>query len=420
MDPERKHSPIAMMICLVFAGEAIFSLPFHIPRYFRPTFLSALSLSNADLGDVFSAYGITAMLAYFPGGFLADRFSPRWLMSFSLWATAAGGIPLMWFPTVATLKILFAYWGLTTILMFWAAMIRATRDLGASSHQGRAFGILDGGRGLVAAAAATFSVWMLGEGLAHATGLDLQAARQAALREVIGFYMALTIAAGICCWFWIPQSPRAATQKAQSGTFTALRSPVLWLQAGIVVCAYCGYKGIDNYALYARDVLQMNEVEAARFGAWSAYLRPVGAIAAGFLADRLRARHLIAALFAILGVVYLTLGTGSSVLPSAILVLNLLLSYLAVFALRGIYFALLEEAQVEKNATGAAVGVISVVGYTPDIFLGPIAGRILDHAPGAAGHGHYFLFLAVLGWGGLGCAVWLSRRIAQTEAVPGT
>src|SRR5687768_7471760 len=73
-------SRAAVMIALVVAGELIFSLPFHVPRYFRPSVLAALGLSNAGLGDVFAVYGVTAMLAYFPGGLLADRLSARLLM----------------------------------------------------------------------------------------------------------------------------------------------------------------------------------------------------------------------------------------------------------------------------------------------------------------------------------------------------
>ena len=418
MEPEAKHSRITMMICLIIAGESIFSLPFHIPRYFRPSFLEALALSNAELGDIFAAYGLTAMLAYVPGGFLADRFSPRKLMSLSLWATAAGGIPLMMFPSFFVLQLLFAYWGLTSILMFWAAMIRATRDLGATSHQGRAFGILDGGRGLVAAAAATLTVWILGQSLETSSEIAMVAAREQALRQVIGFYMGLTCMAGALCWFWIPEAPPAGPRDRQNHVLLALKSPALWLQAGIVICAYCGYKGIDNYALYAKDVLEMDEVGAAQFGAWTAYLRPIGAISAGFLADRFRARHMITSLFAVLLFVYLALGAGSLFLPAAILVLNLILSYLAVFALRGIYFALLQESHIDKRATGAAVGVISVVGYTPDIFFGSIAGRILDGAPGAEGHGNYFLFLALLSFFGLVCVFFLSRRISHPASQP--
>ena len=55
----------------------IFSLPFHLTRYFRPTILEAFAITNSELGDAFAIYGLTAMISYFPGGILADKFSIR-------------------------------------------------------------------------------------------------------------------------------------------------------------------------------------------------------------------------------------------------------------------------------------------------------------------------------------------------------
>jgi len=66
---------ILMMGCLIVAGETIYSLPFHVARFFRPTFLLAFDFTNTQLGVVQATYGVIAMLAYFPGGPLADRFS---------------------------------------------------------------------------------------------------------------------------------------------------------------------------------------------------------------------------------------------------------------------------------------------------------------------------------------------------------
>ena len=136
-----------IIFCLVLVGEAIFSLPFHIARFFRPSFLEVFNFSNADLGDVFAVYGVTAMLAYFPGGMIADRFSARKLLTFSLIATAAGGLYMASIPGILGMSVLFAYWGITSILLLWAALIRTTREWGGSLSQGRAFGILDGDRG---------------------------------------------------------------------------------------------------------------------------------------------------------------------------------------------------------------------------------------------------------------------------------
>lgn len=53
-------------------------------------------------------YGAVAMLAYFPGGPLADRFSARKLMAASLIATSLGGVYFATFPGVLGTQIVFA------------------------------------------------------------------------------------------------------------------------------------------------------------------------------------------------------------------------------------------------------------------------------------------------------------------------
>ena len=44
--------------------------------------------------------------------------------------------------------------------------------------------------------------------------------------------------------------------------------------------------------------------------------------------------------------------------------------------------------------TGTAVGLISVVGYTPDVFFYSLSGRILDASPGIEGYQNFYLTLA--------------------------
>jgi sugar phosphate permease len=51
---------------------------------------------------------------------------------------------------------------------------------------------------------------------------------------------------------------------------------------------------------------------------------------------------------------------------------------LAMFALRGVYFALLEEGGVPLALTGTAAGVVSVIGFTGDAFFPPLAGWLVD------------------------------------------
>lgn len=404
------------MFALVIAGEMIFSLPFHLPRYFRPTVLETFGLSNAALGDIFAVYGVTAMLAYFPGGALADRFPARRLMCISLIATAAGGLYLATLPGPSGLALLYGYWGVTTILLFWAALIRATREWGGELAQGRAFGMLDGGRGLAAAAVASVAVAFFSLALPGDEYLVDAVDRRAALGEVIAVYSVATVLAALCVRLWLPgttvNGSAAPQHTVPSDVLRVLARPLVWLQALIVVCAYCGYKGLDNYALYAYDVLGMSETRAAGFSATSAYIRPFAAIVAGIVADRIGIGRAITALFALLTACYLMLATLDAV-PALIELVyaNLIVSFVAVFALRGVYFALLEETRVPARFTGTAVGLVSVVGFTPDIFFAPIAGRLLDAAPGMDGHQHYFMLLAGIAVVGFVVAALLSRLV---------
>jgi len=123
-----QSSKAIVIICLLIAGEFIFGLPYHVLRYFRPTVLEVFDLSNTNIGDAFVIYGITALLSYFPSGVIADHFSARRLMSLSLFTTALGGVYFATIPGKLGLTILFGYWGITTILFFWAGMLRATRE----------------------------------------------------------------------------------------------------------------------------------------------------------------------------------------------------------------------------------------------------------------------------------------------------
>ncbi len=401
-----------ILFCLVFAGEIIFSLPFHITRFFRYTFLEVFGFSNAELGDIFAVYGILAMLAYFPGGAIADHFSARKLMSLSLLATAIGGLLMAQVPGFWAMAILFGYWGLTSILLFWAALIKATREWGGEAKQGTAFGILDGGRGLIAAITATIAVWLLA--LLLPTDLETltPAEREYALQSVIYFYSFMTLLAAILVWFIIPHSDMKAVARVQlwQGMADVIKKPVVWLQAIIIICAYSAYKALDNYGLYAQVAFNLNELEAAEFVTNGAYLRPIAAIFAGFIVDRFVASRVIAVFFVVLAASYALLGFAPvSGFAVHYLYANIIVTFVTVFGIRGVYFALIEETKISSKVTGTAVGLISVIGFTPEVYFAFIAGRLLDAAPGIAGHQHVFLMLAGFAVIGIMATVLLAR-----------
>ncbi|MEM7192358.1 MAG: MFS transporter, partial [Pseudomonadota bacterium] len=281
------------LLALVIAGESIFLLPFVFPRIFRPTLLEVFDLTNLELGTAFAAYGLIAMAAYFFGGPLADKFPARILIATALTFTAAGGLVMMTIPPHSTLVGLYAYWGVTTIALFWAPLIRATRQLGGDDAQGRAFGLLDGGRGLLAALMGLITVMLFAALLPEDSVTASSGQRETALRQIIMWLSAMTFGAAVLVWFALPKSAPAQTSAQERLSFRGIvhvfAMPTVWLQAAIILCAYVGFKAIDDFSLYANQVVGLDQVDAARAGVVSLWVRPVAAIGAGFLADRIGA-----------------------------------------------------------------------------------------------------------------------------------
>ena len=126
------------MIVLSFSGGIIFLLPFLQEVYYIPI-REALGLDNTEVGSLMSVFGVTAMLSYFPGGWLADRVSPRKLITVSLFLTGSAGLYFSTFPSYEISLLIHAFWGISITFLFWAAMIRVTRNWAPSDEQGKAW-----------------------------------------------------------------------------------------------------------------------------------------------------------------------------------------------------------------------------------------------------------------------------------------
>jgi sugar phosphate permease len=414
------------MFGLIVAGEAVFLLPYYPARFFRPTVLEVLDLSNTELGAAQGVYGILAMAGYFLGGPLADRFPARNLLATSLWATAAGGLYMATFPGYRGALILWGFFGVTTILFFWAALIRATRDWGGHDTQGRAYGLLDGGRGLLGAVLTSIGVVIFGLAFPDGYGVASFEDKQEALRVVIYGFTAVTAATGVFVWFVVsdghpPDEPdleewKPHTESVWTHILRVLRIPAVWLNAIIILCAYVGYKGFDNYGLFAVQGYGIDEITAGQIVAVGAWMRPIGALGAGLLGDRFNASRMIVIVFALLLASHLFFALTTPI-PGLVWVVfsNTLLGALMIYGLRSLYFALFEEEKVPPAVTGTAVGFVSVIGFTPDIFVAYVGGILLDRSPGLVGHQHYFMFLAAFAVLGVIVSYVLMRMLHPAE-----
>lgn len=405
---------VLSIAALVIAGESVFLLPFVLARVFRPTLLEVFDLTNLELGTAYSVYGVVAMAAYFFGGPLADKFPARILLAVALVSTAAGGLVMVTVPSFTTLVMLYAYWGVTTIALFWAPLIRATRQWGGEDEQGRAFGFLDGGRGLLAASMGSIMVLLFAGLLPADSNAATLAEKTDALRRIILVLSGMTFAAAVLVMFAIPHRDPSETAAGEPlslrGVARVAAMPTVWLQAAIILCAYVGFKAIDDFSLYANQVVGLDEVDAARAGVLSLWIRPFAAVGAGLLADRIGATTMTVSSFTLLALGSLILASGLIGAGMVwVFLLTIVCTSMGIFALRALYFAIMREGKVPLAYTGAAVGLVSVIGYTPDVFMGPLMGYLLDQSPGAAGHQHVYWVVACFALFGL-IASWRFAR----------
>jgi MFS family permease len=387
----------SILLVLIFAGEAIYFLPFVLARIFRPTLLDVFDISNTELGSYFSVYGIVAMVSYIFGGTIADRFPARNLMALSLWLTSAGGFVMTMLPSTNIMYLLYGFWGFSTIFLFWAALIRTTREWGGPLHQGRAFGWLEGGRGSVAALLGSISflvfVWFAPDEVENLTSGNRES-----FRVVILVISILTAISGILIWLFIPVKrtleKRESFKLSYQRITELIRNPAIWLLSIIIICAYVGYKITDDFSLYAREILGFSEVGAAGIGTLALWLRAVVAICVGYIGDKINRSKVIQFSFSLTFVTALLTGLGLLTHITSLIIFNIALTAVGIYALRSLYFALMEDAKIPLRITGSAVGLVSFIGFTPDIFMGPWMGYMLDKNPGIVGHQNVFITLA--------------------------
>jgi nitrate/nitrite transporter NarK len=397
----QNNAPWHYLLLLVLAGESIFILPFVLARVFRPTVLDAFGLDNVQLGLCFSVYGLVALVSYLFGGVLADRFPPRKLIAVALWFTAGGGFVYATFPGYTVLRILYGYWGFTTIFLFWASMIKATRVWGGPQSQGKAFGFLDGGRGLVGALFGTmgvliFSLFITSE-LAEANVSE----SKDAFKYVILVTTGIVVLVGVLVWFFLKldteDEKKIVLDKITISQISEVfRLPSVWLLMIIILCAYVGYKITDVFSLYAKEVMHYDQVQSAQVGTFLLFIRPAVGVLIGILADRSQTTFWLVVSFVISFIGALLFATRMiTITTTALFFTSILVVATGVYSARSLYFAVMERGQIPLVLTGTAVGLISLVGYTPDIFAGPGMGFLLDNSPGADGHRHVFWMLAL-------------------------
>jgi sugar phosphate permease len=408
---------IKLGVLVIIAGN-IYPL-IYLRQNFQLSILESFGITGTQLGQMYAMLGVLYMVTYLPSGWLADRVSPRILMSFSL--TFAGLLGL-WFstmPSFGSLIVIFAGWGIAAGLTFWAALIKATNLLAEPTEQGRFFGILDGGRGLVEALLATLAVAMF----AYYTGTAGQDTPDA-LRKVIYLYVGCMLVMAPIAYFILPE-PKAKQEvdpnavKPESNVWADLKVVTskyeIWLCGICILTGYQLFWATYSFSAYMQDHYGLTAVAVASITTAKLWMRPIGAVAAGFAGDFMDREFVLGVLLVLASIslaslVVLPVGAGSAALLAIVLVIGFL-----TYAVRGIFWSTLESCNISNKIKGLAIGIMSLVGYSPDIYLPLLEGFLLEQYPGKQGYAIYFGAIAAMGLLGA-VAAWQLKRIAARRA----
>ena len=383
---------------LIMAGGAIYPL-LYLRQNFEMTLISTLGISLTELNVAHSILGAAFVLSYVPSGWLADRFSPRSLLTFSVTMTGVVGFWYASIPAPEWINVIYGLWGLTTGLTFWAALIKGCSLLAPDDQQARFFGLLEGGRGLFEALLATIAVAWFAYAVSSLGAID-----EGAMVQVIYFYSTVCLLIGALLWFVLDESSQAATEAGAPPEETSpvtfketvrdLLSLVLnlrvWLVALCILTGYQVFWATYTYSAFLQTQFGLDAVAVAALTTVRLWMRPIGAVLMGFIGDRFHpVRSLgIAILLAGFSLIALLVLPADS--PFTLLYFAVATSSVVIYGVRGIYWASFNTARIEPRRAGLAIGLISMIGYTPDIYMPLINTYLIDTYGDTVGFQLYF------------------------------
>lgn len=386
---------------VILAAGSIFPLVYLKAQY-QETILEVFNMSMGQMNTIYTILGFVFIIGYFPSGVLCDKFSAKKLLAISLLGTAAGGFWFAQVPSYTSVLMIFGIWGFSSVFTFWGAHMKITKMLAKEGEEGRFFGILDGGRGLVEAALASIALMiftsMLGGGLEYTD-------KKLALESVVYMYSIALVVVAVLIVIFVKEDKEAAAS-ASSGEESKIKlsdiskvfkNKFVYLHGMIIFAGYTIFWTSYYIGGYLQTGLGFDAVTVGSMMVGLLWMRPIGGILGGFLADKFGQANTIAAGILggviCLGALVMVPNTLSAYLITALVMVTGLFSYV----IRGTYWSLLGQSKIDAAIMGTAIGVISVVGYIPDIIIPEMNTLLWDMYGNEGGYHAYFIVSMMVG-----------------------
>lgn len=399
---------------LVLGAGTIFKLSSLKDAFYVPM-QTFMGLTHTQIGAALSVYGLVQTIGNFASIYISDRFSKRIMISFSLISIGAIGAYISTFPGYYGILVA---WGLLSFfgeVVYWPVLLKSIRLLGDENEQGRLFGFLEAGRGVVDTIVA-FS----------ALGLFAFLGKTAfALKGSILFYSGVVAFSGIISYFLVEDDKvevgknTTRNKIALEGVIQAIKMPEIWVVSLTIASIYSVYCGLTYFIPFLKDIYGIPVTLIGAYGIINQYgLKMVGGPIGGILVDKKfksATKFLRVALFTsiIAMTIFLFLPHESM---NVYLGMACTLGFGAIiFSMRAVFFAPMDEIKVPRNISGAAMSIACIFGYSPQMFAFTLYGSILDKYPGMTGYRYVFSIMILFAILGVGITTLLLKMIKNKQ-----
>lgn len=385
---------IFVLVVITIAGAMIYGLPY-FRSYFYDAYLSTYHLTNTQMGTFGSMFGIFGMISYLFGGVVADMFPPRKLMSVSLILTGVGGFLHLMHPSYVMLLCIYAMWGFTSLFAFWPSLLKSLRGIANENEQSKAYGFMDGGRGIVYAIDGLCIVGIF-------SYFSKKASDAAGLNGVITYYSIIAVVLGILVFLLLKDDKTdSKTDKAEAKerisvaqVIEVVKMPAVWILSGILCCTYVMNIAFYYFTPYATSKFGMVAAAGAFVTLAANYVRPLASFGGGIIADRLGRSKVMYVTFSMMAIGTLLMVLVGN-MGTVLFVVLCIIIYAGMYGGYSLVFSMMEEGGVPIKVAGTAIGLVCTLGYLPEVIVPFVSGKLLDTF-GATGYRYMFIAITVI------------------------
>ncbi|WP_419198139.1 MFS transporter [Mycoplasmopsis felis] len=435
---------IIALIILAAADVFVIAAPYYIKNII-PNLHTYLNIREDQVATLTSIIGWVTLITQLPGGFLANKFSSKWLLFIAVFST---GIITIWFgfnilysstqsPDSLFIQyaIIWGLWGVSSTLVFWTPLWKLVSQQTTKENQGLAYGIQGTSNGIIG----FFLIFVLGLLVKDVWFPTVSKESSTIPFATYAFLIAgFLVATSFLVLFGVPE--KQMEKNTEKLTFQRIKKSVLQV-----------YKALKNWKLWALSIFVMGMYTFQSVFAYyllqllqNAYLAPailvtiIGGVRTyalrtavstfvGRWADKFRSYVLF--LIIILGIGIIIVGAiillgylpesqniTLIVLSSTLYILAGVLSW-GMVTLR---YAQVGEIHIEKNSYASSVAVLSFIGFSTDAWLYNVTGAVgKAYTPEGATNtsitGYQIILLITLSIALVGLLAGLAVHIANTK-----